>query len=291
MFKKILVPQDGSELSRGITPWVCQVAKVCGSQADVLFVSPNERTSGLSATLRQRLVEGVAEFHRAGIEAQLKVSDGPAAEVIVSRSEKDGYDLIAMSTHGRSGIGRWVYGSTTDKVVQTTNVPLLLARSTELPETKVQESIDTLVVGLDGSARAESALDSVTYLAKKMAAKVIVVRAIAPLMTAAVGEQAGVSQGDFLLRLREDAEEYVAGVVARLASDEIQSKSMVAVGDAATAIIDRAEEAGISLVAITSHGRTGLKRWILGSVADRVLRASSQPVLLLRAPREVGNAV
>ena len=286
MFDKILVPQDGSDLSRGIAPWVAQIAKVCGSQADVMFVSGEGAASGLSAALREHLVQSVATLQEAGIEAQLKVAEGPPADAIVSRSDEGGYDLIAMSTHGRSGVGRWVYGSTTDKVLQAAILPLLVARSTDPPQPAPERTIEAIIVALDGSELAESALPTAKFLAKEMGARMIVVRVVPTLMAAAAGEQAGVPQADLLLRLREDADEYAAKMVAQLNEEGIQTESVVVLGDAAGAIIETAEGAGESLVVIMSRGRTGLKRWIMGSVADRVLRASYRPVLLLRPPEE-----
>jgi len=150
LYKKILVPLDGSKLAECALPHVEELAKGCGTE-EVILVSVTERVQGYKAfedpgqPLGQRLVpetSGKKEkqaqrylgriakaMEAKGIKVNSEVLLGDPAEEIVSYAAHPGCDIIVMSSHGRSGPSRWAYGSVADKVFRATCVPVLMVRA------------------------------------------------------------------------------------------------------------------------------------------------------------------
>ena len=224
-------------------------------------------------------------------QADSKVLTGTPAAEIVRLAEGSGYNLVAMATHGRSGLGRWVFGSTTDKVLHSTICPILLIRPRGPEQTAVSPrgTITTLVVPLDGSTLAEAVLPAVRNIAKKMSLQIAVLRVVPSIgmLYAEIEPYAyDATLGKDVERL---AGQYLRNVTENLQRLGIQSAGYQRRGYAAEEIIAFSEETPGSLIVMSTHGRSGVGRWLLGSVADRVVRTSSQPVLLIRAKDLAGN--
>jgi nucleotide-binding universal stress UspA family protein len=135
MYDRILVPLDGSDLAQAIIPRVRAMAAAHGSKVTLLTVLPGAGVLAETAAKQRKeaeehLMEAEQELLDAGVQAQHTIRHGadPAAE-IVDYAEVNDIDLIAMSTHGRSGIGRWVFGSVASKVLEGTGKPILLIRA------------------------------------------------------------------------------------------------------------------------------------------------------------------
>jgi nucleotide-binding universal stress UspA family protein len=189
-----------------------------------------------------------------------------------------------MSTHGRSGVGRWRRGSVADQVVRGAPVPVLLvhADQTEVVATGHPQRI---LVPLDGSALAEGALPLALCLARLAHASLVLVRAVnrpGDLSTsfAALGPIVGAELGALD---EERTRSYLAGVSQRLLHYGVPVATTVYRDSPADAILACATEERADLIVMTTHGCGGLGRWALGSVADRVLSAAAMPVLLVRS--------
>jgi nucleotide-binding universal stress UspA family protein len=188
-----------------------------------------------------------------------------------------------MSTHGRSGIARWALGSVTDKVIHTSTSPLLIIRSQEQEKasrgsaSSAEAKLDTLIVPLDGSPLAEQVLPHTVALAKALALRVLLVRV--PFVPIA-GYLPGYKD---LPEIEEaQAKEYLYKVSGNLGQQGLPSVEVRLLhGNAAGAIVDLARETPNSLVTMTTHGRSGVGRWVLGSVTGRVVRHSGVPVLVV----------
>ncbi len=142
MFKKILVPLDGSELAEAVLPQVRSIAQCTGAEIVLLRVATAPTyeyatpDAGMMEQVRQQITEEVAEYlgHVArglkeqGFTVTAEVGRGPVADTILNCAEGLRVDLIAMSTHGRSGVARWLIGSVADRVVRASPVPVLLVR-------------------------------------------------------------------------------------------------------------------------------------------------------------------
>ena len=196
-----------------------------------------------------------------------------------------------MVTHGRSGLGRWVLGSVTDKVLHGASNPLLITHAQADGSSPSSVSLKNLIVPLDGSPLADQVLPHVEALAPALGLNVILVR-----VTASADEYyryidmsmgAGIDTGRFEQYAKEAEEEaatYLQKVKTQLDAKGITSvEERLISGNAARAILDLAQETPDSLVAMTTHGRSGVERWVLGSVTDRLVRHSGQPVLVVRA--------
>ncbi len=312
MYKRILVPLDGSKLAEQVIPYVLFLGKDLKAQVQILRVFdpvPPDVTDPFRgiyshevAATRQRHAQDYLDGVKAallgnGLTVATAVEEGSPADQIVAEAEKEPDTLIAMSTHGRSGMSRWVLGSVTDKVLHATPNPLLIIRSHEPAGPTQEVKLDTVIVPLDGSELSEMVLPHVVALASPRRWKVVLAR-----VTPSAGEyyrymsvqtmdsasklyygpyeefskEADALAMEYLHRVRENLmKERVASVEERLLQ-----------GHPAEALVDLACDTPDCLIAMTTHGRSGVGRWMLGSVADRVVRYSMSPVLVIRPPGE-----
>ena len=210
--------------------------------------------------------------------------EGNPSEHIINESSRETDTLVAMSTHGRSGINRWVMGSVTDKVLHGVNVPLLILRSQEgNPPASIEAK--NIILPLDGSALSEQVLPHAVSLAKALGASVTLVRATDIPSYVAMGEDYPASMYDDLIQeATVEAAEYLKRMSQQLSNGGVgESQSYVRQGEAAGTILDLADDSPSTLIAMCTHGRSGVGRWALGSVTDRVVRHSNRPVLVIRA--------
>ena len=302
MNTQILVPLDGSPLAEQALSYAMTMAR--GLPAELVLlraisIPPDDRDLLLKAgakedALRGQLVaeaqtylgELVAQLQDAGLEARPLVQPGPAAEVIVDLAAQMGVQQIVMATHGYSGIQRWTHGSVAERVLQTAGVPVLLVRAQEpdvAPHWREPAPCRRILVPLDGSSMAEQVLSVATRVAQALDAELILFQVpIAHVYGWMTGEWFLPVQG-VLGTAEEDAQAYLDAVAARLEGDNVSVATATMIGSVAEAIIEHAAANQIDLIAMCTHGRAGLLRWTLGSVADRVLRAGRTPILLVRA--------
>jgi nucleotide-binding universal stress UspA family protein len=202
-----------------------------------------------------------------------------------------------MSTHGRSGVARWLLGSVTDKVLLATTTPLLIVRSTEPLNPMSEVQLKTVIVPLDGSVLAEQVLPHVATLAKALDLEVKLVRVHPSVEEYSryferqqIGSTATIYSGPYEVFSREadaQAMEYLHEVKMQLHHERVWSvEESLLRGHPAATIVDLARETPGSLVAMTTHGRSGIGRWLLGGVADRVIRHSGVPALVVRSSEQ-----
>jgi nucleotide-binding universal stress UspA family protein len=199
---------------------------------------------------------------------------GLEAEAILERAGAAGADLIVMSTHGRGPLGRLALGSVADEVVRRAFLPVLLVRPREpAPGPFVEPTAESVLIPLDGSALAERALGPAADLAWLLGARCDLVRVVAP-------GDGGPGQA---AEEEAEARSYLGRVAGRLGQRGLQARTLVlAARQPAEAIVLEARARGSGLIALATHGRGGLRRALLGSVADKVLRAAPCPVLVYR---------
>ena len=294
MYQRILVPLDGSRLAEQVLPYVGAFSKALGSPVLLLRIFNPVRPElnnlpihgqyldRLDPSYRDQALESLNEYmvsiEELGVVVSRTVHEGDPATHIINEAGKESDTLIAMSTHGRSGITRLMMGSVTDKVLQATTSPLLIIRarpqesfSQDALPTRTETwaagvNINTITVPLDGSPLSEQILPHAVSLAKSLEIKVSLVR-----VTPSLGADPEVT-------------EYLHQVSERLRQEGVPLvEEQVLHGDAAGAIVDMTQQVSDNLVVITTHGRSGIGRWVLGSTADRVVRYSRGPVLVIRA--------
>ena len=286
MYSKILVPLDGSKTSERILPYARFFADAHGIPVELVRVTdPELRPPFWPTETNEQYLKRIAAEYFYG-SASIVSEVGLPARVIVDQAKTDPACLIAMATHGMSAARRWVLGSVTSKVVQTAANPLLLIRSEDHPDALMRPNIEKVFVPLDGSGLAEKTLPYACALAKRLNLEMHLVRAYDLPPEAYVVADGVIAQGpaQYSKQLASEAQVYLDGKVAGLEADGFERVfSIVLQGDAASEIIDLTRKTPNSLIAMSTHGRSGVSRWVLGSVAEKVIQHARNPVLLIRS--------
>ena len=286
MYKKILVPLDGSKLAEQVIPYARLLANACGAAVTLLRVSGPDVQLPFSSkqATSDYLNYTAASLQPLPVDSVEKI--GNPAEVIVDVAKDDADCLIAMATHGVTGPGRWFLGSIASKVVQSAANPLLLIRAGGNANSSEPIALKRVIVPLDGSGLAETVLPHVVTLASKLKLEVQLVSAYTMPFSTYVVAGGVIEPGSAQIRkeLHEQSGKYLDGKVAELRATGLHAVSAVVVeGDAANEIIGLATTSAQTMIAMSTHGRSGIGRWVLGSVAEKVVQHSHAPVLLIRA--------
>lgn len=283
MYTKILVPLDGSRLAEQILPYASLLAEAFEIPVELLRV---DDSGALTPSKGNEYLKEIGDWaFPASVKFHHSIEVANPTEAILRHAAVDRRTLIAMATHGLSGIHGWVMGSVAYKVVHATTNPVLLIRPTEEGDPGVAVKLGTVLVPLDGSGLADRILPHVVALAKKLSLEVTLVRAYTiPADTYIVGDGFYM---DTLTRqqdaFKQEIDEYLTGKTEEIRAAGLNRVSPVSIhGDAAGEIIDFARKTQNSLIAMSTHGRSGLARWLMGSVAEKVVQHSPNPVLLIR---------
>ena len=294
-----LIPLDGTELSESAFA-LLPLAKEMGVD-NVHLVSvwesaweekehPQGRKEGEWHEVAEKgrnfldayLNERADQVRAMGFETRGVVRIGKPADEVVAYAESAAADLLIIATHGRSGIARWRLGSVADVIVRHSPCPALVVG----PNVEVElapYSLKRILVPLDGSALAETALPIAAWIARLTGAEVDLVRSISLAPVAYDDSMGGVYPIDLLTAMEDAARIYLdrmAGVVGGTV------RTSLLIGGAGDQILEYLKESPADLVIMAAHGRAGVKRLVLGSVTDRVLHGPA-PVLVLRPEPDV----
>ena len=283
MYHRILIPLDGSELSERALPLAADIARRTGASLTLASVIDAEADAAQSAS-EKYLIDVAGRLEGAGLEISTVTLTGDPAEEIVGHAEREEIDLIAMATRGRSGLVRGLLGSVTDRVIHGTTVPVLIVR----PETAAElggeaPNIGQVVVPLDGSEFAEAALPLGQALAKALSARIVLMRSVRYPVAYSAAADPPVEPAEVVSveELEQDARDYLAPVSERVESDGLPVETRVGSGHPRGQLVALAEEFPESIIVMTTHGASGIKRWVLGSVADGVIRTAPVPTLII----------
>ena len=269
-FERILVTTDGSAEAENAFAAMMPIVKVDRPTVTVLHVLEGPEASFLPPA---RVAKACAALRANGVDAHLRLCEGRPAEEIVRLSAE--MDLVVMSTHGRGGFKHLVLGSVTEEVLRGAQAPLLVTR----PAVAVHDWT-RMVVALDGSARGEQILEQVVPLARRLHSSVeLIESALPPITMSGLGDVPGVEVIDNPLP-------YLESVKAWLGTQGIDASVKVLEGRAGAEILRHAADSRAALLCMTTHGRTGLSRAVLGSIADEVIRHAHCPVLLKKSVGE-----
>ena len=290
-YSSILVPQDGSEVGSSILPFVASLARALQARVTVMTVLDPDRRPGQAndteiwaeaQALVRRQVQQLAD---AGVEtdAPLVVAGLPSQQ-IVEQAREGQFDLIAMSTRGHSGVRRGLLGSVTDEVIRSTGVPVLALSPAAIENSaKNDYRLSSMTIPLDGSELAESILPHAQELAQQLSLSIHLLRVIA-LGSLAYYASEGVTMDTAPVEeeLEEEAEAYLGGVIQRLSQGGGTDVDFTVLkGSPALTIIDHLGDTAGNLAAICTHGRSGLGRLLIGSIADSIIRSAGVPVLVV----------
>jgi nucleotide-binding universal stress UspA family protein len=306
VYRSILVPLDGSPLAERALPYAEHLARVSGARLLLVRAALAHSLPGTGPL--QSEAQAVREAERYLKEAAARLATAPvvetamfygeAAEAILEEIHLRKTDLVVMATHGRSGLGRWLFGSVAEQVLSHVEVPLLLVP----PACQVDwpaASPARVLVPLDGSTLAAEVLGPACELAASLGAELLLLRAVdlpatnaAPALDEAALAHLGTRDPALVDMLRylggHDApalgptRAYLDGVAAALRASGYRATAHAALGPADVAIADAARGAASAAIAMATHGRAGLARAVLGSTADGVLRRANQPLLVVR---------
>lgn len=308
MKKQILVPLDGSQLAEMILPHAIAYAQANEYTLTLLHVvapptALNSNAWGMTPSVEiwegwenevesgKHYIQVVADrVRKLGMEVHAFVMEADPAECIVAFAQNHPeIVLIAMSTHGRSGIGRLVLGSVVERVLHTSPVPLLVAHPEH--EENILDNIPvpeyrSILVPLDGSDFSVQALTQAKNLAVALNASVTLVTATAeaPL---GFDLNAMVTAPQEWTPERELQAEYLKQTVQQLQNGHIHAQAVLEYGPPANAILKVADATHADIIVMSTHGRSGVQRFWLGSIAMKVVHDARCPVLLVRSAERV----
>lgn len=274
MFRSILVPLDGSSFAEQALPLAELVGRAKGTRLHLLCVGDADDKG------KEQYLSGISQrLEDAGIEAEHMVLAGKVVDALEERAKQVDADLIVMATHGRKGLERLRLGSVTEGLVSRGVAPMLLLHpGPDGAPVVVPESLGHVVVALDASGFAQSILDPLESLGVAAGVTGYTLVHVAQDKTAA-----GHAGWTPLAAVQERAEQSLAPVRERLTGPGREvNVQVVMASDPSAGIIGIAEEVGADLIAMTTHGMTGLRPTLVGSVAAQVLRNWSGIVLLQR---------
>jgi nucleotide-binding universal stress UspA family protein len=291
MFTRILIPLDMSPAAEQALPWArLLAARQHGTVAFLHLLEPMPEVVPPTAAgememhARAYLENAAAPFRADGITVECVIKAGAPAHGILDYAAAWGATLIAMSTHGRGGVQRWVYGSVANKIVHAASAPVLLVRAQAAPLAAAAPpaALRRLLVPLDRSPLAEQALPPAVDLARAFDAELLLYH-----VWDTAGYTFDASNDPKVERIMRDtyvySETYMVDVTRRLTADGVRVHWLAESGDVAQHILSAAEHEDADLIVMSTHGLSGISRWVLGSIADRVLRHASKPLLLVRA--------
>jgi nucleotide-binding universal stress UspA family protein len=290
MYERILIPTDGSDHAERAAEHAVALARAFDATVRVISVVDLQAAAGpfnaggvgddfydeLEAEARDAIdaVAGLADD-----QVETGVVEGNPADAIVDDAAAFDADLIVMGTHGRTGVHRYVVGSVTERVVRLADAPVLTARAGV--EVGPAGECDDVLLPTDGSDPATVAVDHAIAIAEQFDARMHVVSIVD------VGDLA--TRVDYtpptmaLERVREERKEATEAIAERAREAGLDVRTEIREGFPAEDLLDYAAEEGIDLLAMGTHGRTGLNRFLLGSTTERIIRHADAPVLAVNA--------
>lgn len=285
---RILLPLDGSDGAGAAIPYAAALAGPGGTIVLLTVISPGALTvEHGEAPLPAAMNVAARELRAGGFSVETRVLTGKPADIIVQSAANGGADMIVMASQGRGAVGRLLHGSVADRVAREATTPVMVVRAEAAGSGPA--AISRLVVPLDGSPLSAESLPVAASLAERLGLPISLARVvnIAELMPPVVG------MGDAIpyqiydeteAEMEKAAGEYLDGVASTLRARGIAVRATVLSGSPASAIIDATQPGDI--VVLCSHERSGVLRWLMGSVAEQLVRGDDCPVILVPASNE-----
>jgi nucleotide-binding universal stress UspA family protein len=308
MYRTLLVPLDGSPFGEQALPLARSIARAAGAALHLAHVHVisvpmsmdaipvfDEAQDAQNRTYEGAYLAGLAQRLAAdrGLRVTTTVLDGPIADALQNHAVASGADLIVLTTHGRGAFSRFWLGSVADRLVRHAPLPILLVRPHETPPDLTEEpALREILIPLDGSALSEQILPHAIALGTLRQATYTLLQVVEPaiggfgteLYGATVDEQA-------LVQARAQAQSYLDRVATRLRAEGLRVRTALMLGLPAQVILEYTHTHTVDVVALATHGHSGVRRLLLGSVADKVLRGAEVPVLLKRPRGEMATPV
>jgi nucleotide-binding universal stress UspA family protein len=288
MFKRVLVPLDGSMLAESALEPALHLSQQAdgvvylmrvpvfvdgGAQTSPeyhrVWVDENDLPEYEDVTTYLREIR--ERISRPGVSVRTIVGEGEPSRAIVNTSVTKNIDLILMASHARSGISRWLLGSVSGKVSRMAQSPVILVRK--------QTHFNHILITLDGSELAERVIEPALRLASSFGSQVTILR---------VNEKNNLTKPLSDQEVLAGADSYLEEVLSRYvpADLDLDIRTTVMRGSAAEKILSYSAEYDVDLIAMCTHGRTGLSKLLFGSITEKVMCNSGCAMLITRPPNE-----
>jgi nucleotide-binding universal stress UspA family protein len=311
MYRTILVPLDGSAFGEHALPLALGIARHTSAAVQLVHICTPPHANladGLPALVaapigpcREHATKYLTNLAqvlspRWEVPISVAVRDGLAADQLYAHAISIGADLVIVTTHGYGPLSRMWVGSVADTLVRRLPMPVMLTRphdkAPNLHEAVHEQVFEHVLLPLDGSALAEEVLRPALELGKPAEVTYTLLQAVqVPVLGYAPAAYAAGLDQQMLEQMRSDAQEYLGQVARRLRSQGHKVATQISIGPPAMAILDYARENPVDLIAMATHGRGGVARMLLGSVADKVVRGAGTPVLLKRPSAEAAESL
>ncbi len=291
--KGILLATDFSKPARRAYAYAIRLSSVLNARLTLLHVikAPPGFRAGARRSLAPLKTKALLELGRMarhaedhGVAARHKLLVGVPEVAILQVAEEKRSELIAMGTHGRTGWDRLKLGSTAETVLQRAHCPVLTVHASivaDAPARPQRIKLTRILVAMDFSVCSQAALQSAAMLGHRLKAQMFLVHAFQSPAAATPGETTG--ETNMPKSLREKAARRVQAALGVSSADELIADLIFASGDPVEVILDQAKRLRADLIVLGTHGRRGLQRLVLGSVAESVVRRAGCPVLVVKA--------
>jgi nucleotide-binding universal stress UspA family protein len=294
MYRNILVPLDGSTLGEQALPHALGIARRAGATLHLVHVHTMDLSVLAEFPSDKPLDDAIQKAELAYLDTavtriaatwdgavNMALRDGVIVTALHDYALEHTIDLVVLTSHGRGGIVRAWLGSTADLLVRTLSVPVLIVRPQDKPPNLwLSPNIEHILVPLDGSPLGEQVLGPALDVGGDALRTLTLLHTVEPIAP----EYMGLGYGEVMQRVQRETEErsrhYLAQVAARLHGPGLMVHTHVEVGAPASSALYYAEANGVDLIALATHGRGGLARFVIGSIADKVARGAHLPVLL-----------
>jgi nucleotide-binding universal stress UspA family protein len=298
----VLIPLDGSPLAEHAIPFGRALAGPGGTVVFLevmpepepirgllgdLIVNAEEAGEMLEEETITRLDETAGRWEAVAGDVQLETRQGAPAEQMLKFAQEQDCRYIAMASHGKGALQRLAFGSVADQVARTSPIPVLMIHTEGKKPAIEAISIKRLILPMDGSELAKAAIPVAIDIGKRLKTPALVMQAVTPevIATTYPGTESYYAADiyDELITQQENtAKDELAPATEKLTKAGVEATAQVLIGSVGEAI-ESVVQLG-DIIIMTSHGRTGIKRFVLGSVAERLIRSGVAPVLLVPAP-------
>ena len=307
MINHILVPLDGSELAECVLPHVMAIAPMTQARITLIHVLERNQSRNGSAPIdplgwhmqkqesQSYLDRTAARLQKLELEVEQVILEGNAAETIIEFARSNAIDLIAMSSHGRTGLSEWNVSSVVQKILLRSYKSILLVRAYGEPQAEVQYS--RLFLPIDGSARAEFILPFAISLAQFHKSNVIlgmVIQKPQTIQRLPISEQDAEFINQFTEKNSREAAHYLEQLAPQLSLKNVDTETrVIAAENTIGALYDMVEQTQADLVMLAAHGQSGERRWPYGSIAASLIAYGNTPLLILQdlQDNEIPHAV
>ena len=288
--KQILLATDGSESCEGAVKEAIYLAKSCVAKLAAIYVletNPEFETEGLkfvekmenAARSHLEMIRKEAAAQNVEVEALVRRTDQPY-KAIIEEAAKMKADVIVMGRRGKAGLEKMLMGSVTAKVIGYAPCKVLVVpRSASI-------SCKNILIATDGSRYSSAAAAEAIGIAKRCSSNLVVIAAVHPESISSMSPDTGYTQNQQQTIAREEfqrAEKNISGVKGLAEKEDIHAEGLIVEGKPYEAITKTAKDKNIDLIVLGSHGRTGISRFLMGSVTERVIGHAESAVLVVKA--------